>query len=111
MSDNSQNSIYDDLVHEYITLEYERAPIEARMNEIKKVLRDLDYGSHQIAGATVSVSRNARLDSKKFADMFPIEQFPNLWKTAPDTTALRQTQPPAVVEALQSVGEPRITIK
>lgn len=110
MTENNP-SIYDDLVHEYIQLDYELKPIQARMDEIKKVLRDLPTGAHEIAGARVTIARNARLDAKKFAETFPQDQYPNLWKSAPDSAELKRTQPPAVIEALQTTGEPRVSIK
>lgn len=104
-------SIYAELVREYVQLDYELEPIKARMEEIKKVLRDLPNGTHDIAGAKVTIARNARFDAKKFAELYPQEEHPHLWKSGPDNTEIKRTLPPAVVEAMQTEGEPRVSIK
>lgn len=111
IKDHEDLTIFDELVREYIALDHEIQPMKARQEEIKKVLRDLDMGTHDIAGAKVTISRNARLDAKKFADAYPQDQYPSLYKSAPDNTEIKRVLPPAVIERLQTDGEPRVSIK
>ncbi len=106
---NTEN--YTDMVREYALLQDRVAPDLARMDEIKKYLKGLDYGTHDIAGLKITVGHNARLDAKKAAEMYPIEQFPAAYKTALDGPALKRLVAPAVYEALQTEGDPRVTIK
>jgi|GEM_PF-2715164 len=105
------NTTYDNLVAEYADLQARTAPDLARMDEIKKVLRDLDYGSHTLAGLTVSIARNARFDAAAFAAQFPPEERPEFYKPAVDQTAVKKLLPGAAVDAFQKLGEARVTIK
>jgi len=99
------------LVREYALLEAEIEPLQARMNEIKKYLRgSLDYGTHDIAGLKVSIAHNSRLDPKKVLDLYPPAANPELYKQAPDSAAMKRILPGAVIEAMKTEGEPRVTI-
>ena len=105
------SSAHEDLVREYAELEARTAPDLARMEEIKKYLRALDLGTHQIAGLKVTVARSARLDAAQAAELYPAEDYPELYKLVLDTAALKRTVTPATYEALQTQGDPRVTIK
>lgn len=105
-------SIHEELVREYAILQDRVATDTARMDEIKKVLRgDLSIGSHAIAGLTVQVARNARLDADRFTTEYPVLEHPQLYKSVPDPAAIKRNLAPAVIEQLQVEGEPRLTIK
>lgn len=109
MSNNPEN--YTDIVREYALLQDRVAPDLARMEEIKKVLKGLDYGTHDIAGLKIGIGHNSRLDAKKAAEMYPEEQYPDLYKTSLDSAALKRVVAPAVYEAMSNEGDPRVTIK
>lgn len=102
---------YGDLAREYATLQDRVAPDLARIDEIKKLMRGLDYGTHDVAGLKVSVARNSRLDAAAFAAKYPVLQHPGLYKSAPDSAAIKKNLAPAEIETLSVAGEPRVTIK
>lgn len=100
------------LAKEYALLASEVEPMQARMDEIKKIFRnDLDFGTHDISGLKVTVAHNARFDAKKAAEIYPADKYPAFYKTAPDSAAIKRAVAPAVYEALSNEGEPRVTIK
>ena len=100
------------LAREYALLASEVEPMQARMDEIKKIFRnDLDFGAHDIAGLKITVAHNARFDAKKAAEIYPVDKYPAFYKTAPDSAAIKRAVAPAVYEALSNEGEPRVTIK
>lgn len=107
----SNNTMHEELVREYAQLQDDVAAPLARMDDIKKVLRDLDYGKHELAGLEVQVSRNSRLNAKAFADRYPVTQHPEFYKTAPDTKEIRRHLAPKEVESLSTEGDKRVTIK
>lgn len=111
MTENAE-SLHADLVREYLHLAEQVEPLQGRMDEIRKVLRaDLPQGSHKIAGATVQVARNARMDMAAFAAQFPVLSNPGLYKAVPDPDAIKRQLAPMQIEALQVEGEPRLVIK
>lgn len=105
------NTMHEELVREYAALQANTAPALARMEDIKKVLRDLDYGKHELAGVEVQVSRNSRLDAKAFQDRYPVAQHPQFYRTAPDTKEVRRQLAPAEIDALSKEGDKRVTIR
>jgi len=107
----SNDNHLQNLVREYAELQARTAPDLARMDEIKKHLRALDYGSHDIAGLKISVSRNTRLDAKAFSEKYPVLQFPHFYKSAPDSAAIKKHLAPVEIEDLSTEGDPRVTIK
>ncbi|EXF24378.1 hypothetical protein BG28_06590 [Nesterenkonia sp. AN1] len=104
-------STHEELVREYAALQANVEPDLARMDDIKKVLRDLEYGTHDLAGLQVQISRNGRLDSKRFAEQYPVTQRPEFYKTAPDTKEIRRHLSPKEVEALSTEGDKKVSIK
>lgn len=107
----STPQIYEDHAAEYAALQAQAAPLLARMEEIKKVLRDLPVGSHQLAGLTVNIAANRQLDKTRLAEEYPPEQYPDLYKSQPDSAAVKKYLSPAVIETLSKYGDPRVTIK
>lgn len=100
------------LAREYAMLAAEAEPLQARMEEIKKIFRnDLDFGTHDISGLQVTIAHNARFDAKRAAEMYPAEQYSEFYKTSLDSAALKKAVAPAVYQALSNEGEPRVTIK
>ena len=102
---------YTDLIREYTHLQAKIAPELARIEEIKKILKGLDYGSHEIAGCKVTIGRNARFNSKKFEEAYPVTQYPQYYKTAPDSAKVKDSLSPAELREYQTEGDPRVTIK
>lgn len=111
MATQDTETLHENLVREYVSLEDRIAPDIARMEEIKKVLRDLDYGTHNIAGLKVSIGHNTRLDAEAFAAKYPVLKYPHLYKSAPDSTAIKEHLAPAEIKSLSKEGEKRFGIK
>lgn len=107
----TNTSIYEDHVRELAALQADKARLEAREKELKKILRDLDYGSHEIAGVTVSVQPNRRIDPGLFEDRYPVAKWPQFWKPGVNTTQVRKQLAPAEIEELSTEGEPRVVLK
>lgn len=104
-------STHENLVREYVMLENRTAPDLARMAEIKKVLRDLDYGTHDLAGIKVAVGHNSTLVPAAFISAYPADQHPHLYKTVPNPAAIKDSLSPAEIKALSKEGEKRLTFK
>lgn len=102
---------HEDLVREYAMIENRIGPDIARLAEIKKCFRDLTYGPHDFAGLKVSVGKNFRLDPETFSAKYPVMQYPHLYKSAPDSAAIKAELSPKEIEALSKEGEKRITVK
>jgi len=109
MATNPEN--YTELIQEYTRIQDKIGPDLARVEEIKKILKGLDYGSHEIAGCKVTIGRNARLNAKRFEEAYPVAKYPQYYKTAPDSTAMKDELSPAELRKYQDEGEPRVTIK
>lgn len=110
MADHNPD-MYENLVLELVNLQAQIDPLAGRVDDIKKVLRDLDYGTHKIAGVSVAVGRNVRLDPRKFEATYPVVENPHLYKAVPDADAIKRHLSPVQVEALQVEGEKRLTVK
>lgn len=100
-----------DHVREYIQLQAEADRIKARMEEIKKFLRELDYGTHDIAGLKVSITRNPQFDSAAFQAKYPVLKFPHLYKSAIDAGAVKEHLAPAEVKKFYGEGEKKVGVK
>ena len=108
---NEEQSIHADLVREWAELESQVAGPQARIEEIKKFLRVLDLGTHELAGYRVSVSPNRRLDPKKFAEKYPVLKHPEFYKTAPDSTKIAKELSGPDLREVSTFGDPRISLK
>lgn len=103
---------HEALVKEYLQLQEQAEHIDQRKDAIKAELRTLGEGSHDLAGVKVSIAPNRRIDAALVAEQYPVEQHPELWKAAPDTTAIRKNLAPIRVEQLMSEsGEPKVSIR
>lgn len=105
------DSIYEELVREYVMLDNRTQPDLTRMTEIKKALRDLDYGTHDLAGIKLGVGHNSTLNTAAFANAYPQDKFPHLYKSTPNPAAIKEQLSPAEIKALSKEGEKRLTFK
>jgi hypothetical protein len=100
------------LAREYATLQAEGARITARMDEIKKTFKfDLPFGTHPIAGLSVGIAHNTQFDGKAFAEDFPVLKYPQLYKPALDSSAIKENFAPAQLKKYVGEGDPRVTVK
>lgn len=105
------NTMHEELVREYAELQADVAPTLARMEEIKKFLRDLDPGTYELAGVKVTISENKTFDEKQFTEDYPHTRYAGLYKLVPDREVIRQHFSPAEREQFQKQGDHRVTIK
>ncbi len=102
----------EELAKEWVFLDEQREPINARMEAIKTEYRRLlGIGSVKAAGHTITVSPNRTFDPEAFRAAYPVMKFPHLYTSVPDTGAIRENVPPAVLRTFQKEGTPRVTIK
>lgn len=109
MSTNPEN--YTDLIQEYTLLQAKIAPEVTRIEEIKKSLKSLDYGTYDIAGCKVTIGHNARFNPARFEAAYPAIKHPLFYKAAPDMVAIKEHIARADLKAFQDEGDPRVTIK
>lgn len=85
-----ERTALEQLVLEYTKLAETKEHVEERQAQIRAVLASkLDVDTHELAGRKVIVSAPERLDSKKLERAFPAAAYPQLYKTAIDTRAVR----------------------
>ena len=99
-----------DLVAERLDLEAEIEPLQARLAEINKHLAAENPGTYQAGGVTLTVSPQRRFNPRRFAEAFPYETHPHLYKhptPAPDTQQIA----PAIKDMYSDTHDNRITIK
>lgn len=103
---------HEAMVKEYVRLQEQKEHIDQQMDAIKTELRTLGAGSHPIAGVTVSVTPNRRIDNARVTSLYPFDSHPELYKLTPDSKLIRENLPPKVVDSLMhEVGEPRVAVK
>lgn len=102
---------YENLAREYARLHADVTPALERMEEIKKELRTLTLGKHNLAGLTVQLSPNNRLNKTAFANQYPILQYPQYYKTELNSDAIKKEFSPDQIAAMSTPGTPRLTIK
>lgn len=105
------STMHEELVREHVNITAELEPLNARKKEIEKALRDLDYGSYDLAGVTVSIQHNRRLDKAAFAKKYPVIKHPNFYTTAPNSAEIRKALSPNEIDELSTDGEKKVVIK
>lgn len=99
-----------DYLNELASLNAELEPLLARKAELEKYLRGLAPGKYTNGVFDLTVSPSKRFNKKKFAEAFPIEKYPHLYKQPtpePDTRAIA----PAVKNQFSDEYDARLTIK
>lgn len=72
--------------------------------QIREALNGEGPGTYQAGNVAVTAKATRRLDLDAIAADFPAERFPQLYKLAPDTKAVRAKLPPEVIEAHMKVA-------
>ena len=99
------------LVTEYLANAETIEQLENRQKQIKEMLAELLPEGGTIDGHKVAiVAAPGRLDTKRLAAAFPPNEFPQLYKIAPDTTAIKQHVAPTVLESYKTYGQPQVRI-
>jgi hypothetical protein len=101
----------DALAREYLDLKAAKAAADERMKAIEADFRaSLDLGNYGYGNAKVSVQRNTQQDKAAIAEAFPPAEFPQFYKPAIDTTALKRGLTGEQYESFQIAGDPKVII-
>lgn len=99
------------LAREYASLAAAATPIQERMDAIRAEWRTLlDFGSHPAAGLKIGVQPNRTFDPSRFAALYPAEQYPQFYKSVPDTKVIADQFPKAAAGAFQKEGAPKVVV-
>lgn len=102
----------EELADEYTHLAAEHERITARMEELKAHFRALPAGhTHDIGPLAITVSRNARLNTRALARTYPPETHPELYASKIDTTRAREVFDEDMLEDFTSEGAAKVTVK
>lgn len=104
------NELHDSLLTEHQNIQSQLAPLQARLEEIEKVLRHLEPGKYTNGMFDLTVSPSKRFNKKQFTQDFPYEKNPHLYKQAAPEVDVKQI-PPTVKEQYSDEYDNRITIK
>ena len=77
------------LAAELVKLKENADRLKVREDEIKAELRTLGEGRHNAGDFTVELVEQRRLDEGRVRDQFPLSDYPHLYSTKTNTTAVR----------------------
>ncbi|ALJ19560.1 hypothetical protein [Microbacterium sp. No. 7] len=69
-----------------------------------------DYGSHKEGDYVVSIQRNPRFNTAAFTKSFPVERYPQYYKPAVDTAALKDYFAPVDLKKWQIEGAKKVVV-
>ncbi|MFD2839355.1 hypothetical protein ACFSYH_02055 [Populibacterium corticicola] len=103
----------EQLVREAVKLQAEQEAIKERLDTIKTILvTDLGSGTHEVGEHKVQVREGTRrLSSTRLTKAYPADQYPQLYKTAIDTAAVKANFAPVALEDFYDVGAATVTFK
>lgn len=92
------------------------APLQETLDSLKAQIRELltneGPGEYQAGDRVVSASANRRLNLAAVAEKYPPAHYPQLYKLAPDTKAVRRELDPEEVERFMEIqGDLKIGVK
>lgn len=89
-------------------LTQEKALVNEKIFEITQA----EPGNYGAGDYTVQIKAGAkRLDEKKFAERFPVAQYPNYYKPVPDISAIKEYIAPVELERFQVQNKPSVGVK
>lgn len=100
------------LIQERAQIKDQMQPLEDRLKDIAGALGALlPYGTRTFANTSVSVQRNQRFDSEKFAANYPVEKYPACYKQTPEKIRVQALLGEQVVEQFTKTFDPKVVIK
>lgn len=100
------------LVAERVQLEHEIAPLQARLDEINKRLRnDVEPGKWAAGAFDLVVSTSKRFDKKAFEKAFPAANHPEFYETREVTELVKDRISKAVQDQYTTAYDNRVTIR
>lgn len=114
MTTNNPPAAPDEITHlvaERVQLEHEIAPLQARLDEVNKRLRnDVEPGKYTAGAFDLVVSTSKRFDKKAFEKAFPAANHPELYETREVTELVKDRISKAVQDQYTTVYDNRVTI-
>lgn len=103
----------EQLVLEAVKLQAEAEAIKERIDTIKAMLvASHGGGTHEIGAHKVQIREGVRrLSSTRLTKAYPADQFPQLYKSAIDTNAVKANFAPVALEDFYDVGSPVVSFK
>ena len=103
----------EQLVIEAVKLQAEAEAIKERLDTIKAILvNTFGGGTHTIGAHKVQIREGVRrLSSARLTKAYPAEQYPQLYKAAIDTNAVKTNFAPVALEDFYDVGSPVVSFK
>lgn len=95
------------------------ASINAKIEELqeaKESIRDQiitlagGFGTKAAGNLKVQIRHNRRLNQGRLIEAYPADEFPDLYKPTPDTTALKRYIAPAALEEFYDEGAPVVVV-
>lgn len=103
----------EQLVLEAVKLQAEAEAIKERLDTIKTILvNQRGAGTHTIGAHKVQIRAGVRrLNSSRLTAAYPADQYPQLYKSAIDTNAIKNQFAPAALEDFYDTGSPVVSFK
>lgn len=113
MSPDTEHLDVPALAAEEVRLAEQAERIAARREQIRTLLREhLTVGSHPAGVYTVQVRAGARrVDTRKVADAYPFDDFPQLYAVAVDLERVRKNLAPVELERFTTQGAASVIVK
>ncbi|GEM_PF-5226542 len=114
MTETINTPVYEDDVRELVSIQAEKQRLTAREGELKKKLRELPKGTHEISGCKVQVQANRRVNLGRVKEAFPVGKYAPLgyYKPAePDMTEIKKHIAPSELEKFYDEGENKVVVK
>lgn len=101
------------LADEASTLTAQAEQIKERLDTIKTILvNNAGTGTHTLGAHKVQIRVGVRrLNSSRLTAAYPADQYPQLYKQAIDTTAIKNQFAPAALEDFYDLGSPVVSFK
>lgn len=96
----------------------EHAAIGAHIEKLREkqerlraeILNRLDFGTHPAGSLRVQIQHNRRLDPAKVQATYPVVSYPELYRPALDTAAVKRHIAPAELDTFYVEGAPKVII-
>lgn len=101
------------LAEEAVTLNAQAEQIKERLDEIKAILvNEAGAGTHTLGVHKVQIRAGVRrLNTSRLTATYPADQFPQLYKNAIDTAAVKNQFAPAALEDFYELGSAVVSFK
>lgn len=100
-----------DLAARKVELKEQRARIDEELAVIDMQARSLGYGTHDAGEWSLAIQHNRTLDKERFMEKYPVAQFPDFYKPAVNTSAIKERIAPADLAAFYNEGDATVVVK